>query len=218
MATARLTINSRNYGAWSLRGWLLCTFAGIDFDVELLRPDDPASRAELLLLAPSFRVPSLRDGDIESWDSMAISEYLNETRPEAGLLPADPSARAHCRSICGEMHSGFVNLRAALPMNLKAHHDDFKVWSGAQTDIDRVCSIWRDCLSRYGGPYLFGATLTTADAMYAPVCTRFATYDVELDSQCRTYRDTILGLPAMQAWREAALAEPEELAELDAEF
>jgi glutathione S-transferase len=215
---ATLTINSRNYGAWSLRGWLLCAFAGLDVEVELLRADDPESRAELLLLSASFVVPSLQDGDVEVWDTMAMAEYLNEIRPDAGLLPADPVARARCRSICGEMHAGFVNLRSALPMNLKASHQNFKVWSQAQTDIDRICAIWRDNLAAYGGPYLFGASLTAADAMYAPVCTRFATYGVALDSACAAYRDTVLALPAMQEWLELARAEPDELEELDAEF
>jgi glutathione S-transferase len=218
MTVATLTINSRNYGAWSLRGWLLCTFAGIDFELELLRPDDPASRAELLLLSPSFVVPSLRDGDVNVWDTIAMAEYLHEIHPEAGLLPADPVARARCRSISGEMHAGFAHLRAAMPMNLRARHERFKVWSGAQIDIDRVVVIWEECLAISGGPFLFGATPTAADAMYAPVCTRFDTYGVELDGASRAYCDLILGLPAMQEWRTAALAEPEELDELDAEF
>jgi glutathione S-transferase len=118
--------------------------------------------------------------------------YLNEIKPGAGLLPADPAARSHCRAICGEMHSGFANLRSALPMNLKARHAGFKVWAGAQADIERVTAIWRECLQHYKAPYLFGATPTMADAMYAPVCTRFATYDVTLDPASAAYRDLIL--------------------------
>ena len=145
-------------------------------------------------------------------------EYLNEIKPEAGLLPADPVARAHCRAICGEMHSGFANLRSALPMNLKARHDGFKVWAGAQADIERVTAIWRECLKRYGGPYLFGKTPTMADAMYAPVCTRFATYDVKLDPVSAAYRDLMLRFPAMLEWTAAAKSEPEEVEELDVEF
>lgn len=218
MGTPTLTINSRNYGAWSLRGWLLCTFSGIDFGVEVVQADDPSSRAELLLLSSSFLVPSLTDGDIRVWDTLAIAEYLHELRPEAGLFPADPAARARCRSICGEMHAGFADLRAAMPMNLKASYDDFKVWSGAQSDIERITTIWRDCLAASGGPYLFGDTLTAADAMFAPVCTRFDTYSVELDDVSAAYRDRILALPGMQEWRDAALAEPEALEELDVEF
>ncbi len=151
------------------------------------------------------------------WDTLAIAEYLNEVRPEAGLLPADRIARAHCRSICGELHSGFSALRAALPMNLRAHRPGFKIWARAQSDIDRITAIWRDCLARYGGPYLFGAR-TMADAMYAPVVTRFQTYDVPLDEACAAYCRTILTMPELQEWMEAARNEPEEIEELDVEF
>ncbi len=119
--------------------------------------DDPSARAELLLLSPSFLVPCLTHDGIKVWDTLAIAEYLNELKPDAGLLPAERAARAHCRSICGEMHSGFANLRSALPMNLRAHYPGFKVWAGVQADIDRVVAIWRECLAKYGGPYLFGA-------------------------------------------------------------
>jgi glutathione S-transferase len=214
---AKLTISSKNYSSWSLRGWLLCKMAGIPFEEDLLPVDDPSTRAELLLLSPSFLVPCLTHGKVKVWDTLAIAEYLNEIVPEAGLLPDDLIARTECRSISGEMHSGFANLRSALPMNLKSHHPGFKVWPGAQADIDRVIEIWTDCLDKYGGPYLFGE-LSMADAMYAPVCTRFQTYDVKLDRGCATYRDTILKLPFMIEWKRAALNEHEELEELDVEF
>ena len=218
MAEASLTISSKNYSSWSLRGWLLCKMAGLDVEEKVASMDDPSTRAELLLLSPSFLVPRLDHGSVKVWDTLAIGEYLHELRPEAGLLPADPVARAHCRAVCGEMHSGFANLRSALPMNLKAKHDDFKVWAGAQADIERVTAIWKECLQRYGGPYLFGATPTTADAMYAPVCTRFATYDVKLDPVSAAYRDQMLRFPAMLEWANAARTEPEEVEELDVEF
>src|SRR5882757_6709553 len=218
MSGAVLTISSKNYSSWSLRGWLLCKMAGLDFKEELLSSDDPSARAELLLLSPSFLVPCLTHNGIKVWDTLAIAEYLHENFPQAGLLPKDSAARTHCRSIAGEMHSGFANLRSALPMNLKAHYKGFKIWAAAQADIDRVTAIWRECLAAYGGPYLFGATPTLADAMYAPVVTRFATYDVKLDRQCAAYRDLILGFPAMREWSAAAKAEPEEVEELDVEF
>lgn len=218
MAEASLTISSKNYSSWSLRGWLLCKMAGLEFDEKIASMDDPSTRAELLLLSPSFLVPRLDHGSVKVWDTLAIGEYLHELKPEAGLLPADPVARAHCRAVCGEMHSGFANLRSALPMNLKARHDGFKVWAGAQADIERVTTIWKECLQRYGGPYLFGATPTTADAMYAPVCTRFATYDVKLDPVSAAYRDQMLRFPAMLEWANAARSEPEEVEELDVEF
>ena len=217
MGNAELTINSKNYGSWSLRGWLLCRMAGLEFDEKITPSDDPSTRAELLLMSPSFLVPCLEHEGVKVWDTLAIAEYLNEIKPQAHLLPADRGARAHCRAICGEMHAGFSNLRSALPMNLKAHFPGFKVWAGAHADIERVVTIWRDCFAMYGGPYLFGAR-SMADAMYAPVCTRFATYDVKLDAQCAAYRDRIMHLPDMIEWIAAAQVEPDELQELDAEF
>jgi glutathione S-transferase len=217
MTGAILTISSKNYSSWSLRGWLLCRMAGLEFLEEVVPVDDPANRAELLLLAPSILVPCLTHRDIRIWDTLAIAEYLNELKPKAGLLPADRAARARCRSICGEMHSGFANLRSALPMNLKARRPGFKVWSGAQADIERIGTIWRDCLAAWHGPYLFG-TLTMADAMYAPVVTRFLTYDVQLDPDCAGYCERIMALPDMVTWRAAAILEPDELEELDMEF
>jgi glutathione S-transferase len=192
--------------------------AGLDFDEEILPPDDPSARAELLLLSPSFLVPCLRHGKIKVWDTLAIAEYLNESFPAAGLLPQDRAARAHCRSVSAEMHSGFANLRSALPMNLKAHYPRFKVFAGAQADIERVTEIWRECMNIYGGPYLFGDTPTLADAMYAPVVTRFLTYAVKLDRTCADYCETIMALPEMMEWCEAASAEPEALEALEAEF
>lgn len=218
MAEAELTISSKNYSSWSLRGWLLCRLAGIDFAEKVTPADAPSTRAELLLLSPSFLVPRLSYNGAKMWDTLAIGGFLNEIRPEAGLYPADQSARAHCRSISGEMHSGFANLRAALPMNLKAHYPGFRIWSGAQADIDRVTAIWRECLAVYGGHYLFGAGLTMADAMYAPVCTRFATYGVALDPVSAAYCERILTWPALQEWIAAAKLEPDDNEELEVEF
>ena len=218
MPRATLTINSKNYGSWSLRGWLLCKMAGLDFDEKMLSSDDPTIRAELLLLSPSFLVPCLTHGDVTVWDTLAIGEYLNEVAPAAGLLPKDRAARAHCRAICGEMHSGFSNLRSALPMNIKGRFSGFRVWPGAAADVDRVTAIWRDCVARWKGPYLFGRKPCMADAMYAPVCTRFVTYDVKLDSTCAAYRDAVMALPPMKEWIAAAKAEHEDVMELDVEF
>jgi glutathione S-transferase len=218
MAEATLTIASKNYGSWSLRGWLMCKLAGLDFAEEQSRSDDPSVRAELLLLSPSFLVPRLTHDGINIWDTLAIAEYLNELKPEAGLVPTTRPERAHCRAISGEMHSGFSSLRSALPMNIKAHYPGFKVWAGARADIDRIIAIWRECLTTSGGPYLFGERPCMADAMFAPVVTRFLTYDVSLDPDCAGYCATIMAMPAMQEWTEAAKAEPDELEELDVEF
>ncbi len=218
MSKAVLTISSKNYSSWSLRGWLLARFAGLDFEERIVPPDDPAVRAEILLLSSSILVPSLIHKGITVWDTLAIAEYLNETMPQAGLLPADAAARAHCRAICGEMHSGFTALRSALPMNLKAHFPSFKVWNRALADIERVTAIWRDCLQQYGGPYLFGTERSMGDAMYAPVATRFVTYDVKLDPVGAAYRDLVMAMPEMAEWIAAAKLEPEEIEELEAEF
>jgi glutathione S-transferase len=218
MAQATLTINSKNYGSWSLRGWLLCKMAGVDFEEQMVSSDDPSTRAELLLLAPSFLVPCLTHDGVKIWDTLAIAEYLHELKPNAGLMPKDRAARARCRSISGEMHSGFSNLRSALPMNLKGHYPGFKVWAGAQADIERILTIWRECLETHKGPYLFGKNPCMADAMYAPVCTRFLTYDLKLDADCAGYCRTIMAMPAMREWVAAAKAEPEDVVELDVEF
>ena len=196
----------------------MCKMAGLAFEEERVPADDPDTKAELLLLSPSFLVPRLVHDDVTVWDTLAIGSYLNEVFPEAGLLPADRAVRAHCLSISGEMHSGFANMRSALPMNIKARYPGFKVWAGAQADIDRIVAIWRGCLTAHGGPYLMGPTPTLADAMYAPVCSRFTTYDIPLDAQCAAYRDLMMSNPHMQEWISGALAEPEELEELDVEF
>ncbi|MBV9829404.1 MAG: glutathione S-transferase family protein [Alphaproteobacteria bacterium] len=218
MSQTTLTITSKNYSSWSLRGWLLTRFAGLPFEERIVPADDPAMRAELLLLSSSILVPCLTHNGIAVWDTLAIGEYLNEVCPDAGLLPRDPAARARCRSICGEMHSGFTALRSSLPMNLKAHFPGFRVWSRAQADIDRISVIWRECLAAHGGPFLFGTQRCMADAMYAPVATRYRTYGVPLDTVCDAYAEHILTIPEMLEWAEAAKTEPDEIEEFEAEF
>jgi glutathione S-transferase len=217
MTRATLTISSKNYSSWSLRGWLLCRMAGLDFEEKPVDIDNPEMRQELLLLSPSVRVPRLSHNGVEVWDTLAIAEYLHEIAPDAGLLPADQAVRAHCRAVSGEMHSGFYNLRSALPMNLKARHEKFKIFSGARPDVERIKAIWTECLDTYGGPWLFGAP-TIADAMFAPVCTRFRTYSVDLDRRLAAYCETVFAWPLLLEWTEGALAEPDEIIELEVEF
>ena len=217
-APAVLRISSRNYSSWSMRGWLLCRMAGIAFEEEIVSADDPKSRAELLLQSSSILIPALRHEGAELWDTLAIAEYLNELVPDARMLPEDRLARARCRAISGEMHAGFAALRSTLPMNLRAVVPNFTLWSGAQADIERILWIWRDCLERWGGPWLLGAEKSVADAMYAPVVTRFRTYDVALDPVCEAYARTILGWPDVAEWIEAGKREPEaRITELDLE-
>lgn len=218
MARATLTISSRNYSSWSLRGWLLAKFAGLDFREVIVPPDDADARKEILLLSPSILVPCLTHDGVKVWDTLSIGEYLHEIKPKSGLLPAERAARAHCRAICGEMHSGFTNLRSALPMNLKRRFPGHKLWARAQGDIERVTTIWRECLDEYGGPFLFGKQRCMADAMYAPVVTRFVTYDVKVDKKCAAFGAAILAMPELIAWTEAAKLEHEDIDELDMEF
>jgi len=214
---ATLTLSSRNYSSWSLRGWLLTRFSGLPFVEKIIPPDDPAMRAELLLLSPSFLVPCLDHDGMTIWDTLAIAEYLHEVRPDSGLVPKDRAKRARCRSISGEMHSGFAPLRSGLPMNLKGDFPAFKVWARAKADIDRITTIWRECLDLHGGPFLMGER-SMADAMYAPVVTRFLTYHVELDSRSRAYCRTIMAMAEMMEWIAAAKLEPAEVEELEVEF
>ena len=213
-----LTLSSKNYSSWSLRGWLLVRFAGLPFEEVMVSPDDADARKELLLLAPSIRVPCLTHQGARVWNTLAIAHYLDEVAPKAGLLPSDRIARAHCRSVSGEMNAGFANLRSSLPMNLKRHFPKHKVWAGAKPDIERIVEIWTECLALYGGPFLFGPHPTMADAMFAPVVTRFLTYDVALPPACRTYCQSIMALPEMQQWVAAAQLEPEDIEELDMDF
>ncbi len=180
--------------------------------------NDPGNRAELLLLSPSVLVPRLTHEGASVWDTLAIAEYLNELYPDKGMYPPDRIARAHCRSISGEIHSGFSNLRSALPMNLKMRHETFPVFSGAKPDIERIETIWQECIERYGGPFLFGTQPTVADAMFAPVTRRFITYNVTLSPVATAYCETISAWPLMQEWITAAAAEPEEMEELEVEF
>jgi glutathione S-transferase len=152
------------------------------------------------------------------WDTIAIAEYLNELRPEANMLPAERAARARCRSISGEMHSGFSALRASLPMNLRAKQTNFKVWSSAKADIERITEIWRECLGEWKGPWLFGKQPTIADAFYAPVVTRLLTYGVAVDPASTAFCKQIMAWPDMKSWVADAKKEPEQIEELDVDM
>jgi glutathione S-transferase len=218
MAEATLLISSKNYSSWSLRGFLLARLSGIDFVEERVAADDARAREELLMRTSSILVPCLIHGTVSVWDTLAIAEYLNELFPEAGMLPKEKVARARCRSISGEMHSGFAALRSSLPMNLRFHKPGFTVWSSAQADIDRITAIWRECLTTWKGPFLFGKKPTIADAMYAPVVTRFLSYDVAVDDLSKGYGETIMKWAPMKEWVADSHDEPQEIIELDLDF
>jgi glutathione S-transferase len=204
-----LVVGNKNYSSWSLRGWLAARAAGVPFDEVLVRLSEPGSKDELLKHSPAGKVPVLKHGERVIWDSLAIIEYLAELRPDGGLWPADPAARAHARSIAAEMHAGFQALRAQMPMNLRKSLPGKGRGRDVAEDIERICAIWTDCRARYGaaGPFLFGP-FTAADVMYTPVATRFRTYAVELDGACQGYVDAVLARPDFLEWHEAALEEP----------
>ena len=218
MTEATLLISSKNYSSWSLRGYLLAKLSGIDFVEEKVSPDDARAREELLMRTSSIFVPCLIHGEVTVWDTIAIAEYLNEMFPRTHMLPSEKVARARCRSISGEMHSGFAALRSSLPMNLRFRKPGFTVWSSAQADIDRITTIWRECLTTWKGPFLFGKTPTIADAMYAPVVTRFLSYDVTIGPVCQDYASTIMNWEPMRQWVADAKTEPQEIIELDIDF
>ena len=215
---ATLLISSRNYSSWSLRGHLLARLARLDFDEQMVSQDDPNTRAELLLRASSIRVPCLVHDGVTVWDTLAIAEYLNEVSPTAGMYPNDRMARARCRSIAGEMHSGFSALRSSLPMNLRTEGRRIAIWSAAQADINRITEIWRECIETWKGPWLFGRHPTVADAFYAPVVTRFRSYSVPLDPVSEAYCTHIWTWPDLLGWVTAAKLEPEQIEELEVEF
>lgn len=209
MSELTLAVASKNHSSWSLRAYLALSHTGQPFREVVIRLDEPDTAANIAQYSPSGRMPALRHGTLAIWDSLAICEYLAETFPLARLWPQEREARAVARSVVAEMHSGFTNLRQNMTMNLHARKPGQGRAPGVAEDIARIQALWNDCRTRFGqgGPFLFGH-FTIADAFYAPVVTRFVTYDVELDAVSRAYRDTILELPALKAWTEAARSEP----------
>lgn len=204
-----LVIANKNYSSWSLRPWLAMKQAGIPFEEKLVLLCGEGWKDEVVRNSPSGRVPVLRHGRRTVWESLAILEYLAEAFPGAGLWPPDAEARAVARSVAAEMHAGFTALRAHMPMNLRKSLPGKGRGEGVDEDIGRIAAMWGDCRARFGrgGPFLFGA-FTNADAMYAPVVTRFKTFAVDLDDTCRAYCDAVLSLPALGEWYRAAKAEP----------
>ena len=209
MSDLTLVVGNRNYSSWSLRAWLAMRMAGLEFGVTVIPLDQPDTKQAILSHSPAGRVPVLHSGDLVVWDSLAICAYAAELAPEAELWPGDAAARAVARAASAEMHAGFEALRAALPMNIRADRPGVAIDGPVQADIDRIGEIWRDCRARFGaaGPFLFGAP-TIADAMFAPVVARFATYHVPLGPVEQAYVDSLRALPAMGEWAAAAAEEP----------
>lgn len=207
----KLLIGNKCYSSWSLRAWLLMRASGIAFTEQLVLLDEPGFKDAIFAAAPGSggTVPTLIDGEIAVWETLAICEYLHDTQPQAGIWPRDKAARAHARAISSEMHAGFTALRGACPMNLGKRFAARDRGPGVARDVERLTGLWRQARERFGagGPFLYG-TFSAADAMYAPVVTRLDTYGIAVDPVSRDYMKAVLALPAYREWLAAALAEP----------
>jgi glutathione S-transferase len=207
MAQLTLVIGNKNYSSWSLRAWLLMKHVGIEFEEILIALDTATTLEQLEHYGPSGRVPVLLHGQLRVWDSLAICEYVAELSGKG--WPQAREARAVARSVCAEMHSGFVNLRTLWPMNARARNRHTAIMPALEADIERIDEIWNDCRRRFGGggPWLFGE-YTVADAMYAPVVVRFKTYGATISENARWYMASVLEDGALQEWLQAAKQEP----------
>ncbi len=204
-----LIIGNRNYSSWSLRGWLVMKLTGAAFNEVVIPLDLPETRNAILAHSAAAKVPILRYGAVTVWDTLAIAEYLAELFPERRLWPDDVEARAQARAITSEMHSGFMNLREHLPMDLRSRDLGGEIGPGVADDIARIVALWTDCRRRFGtgGPFLFGE-FCIADAFYAPVVGRFRTYGIELSGEAAAYAEAVWQWPDMQTWLDAANDEP----------
>lgn len=201
MKKMMIYLGSKETSSWSLRAWLMLLQTGADFEAVFIQLDQPDSKEKIAKISPSQKVPVLKYGEDIIWDSLAIGEFLAEIFPAAELWPRDNNMRATARSISCEMHAGFHKLRKHLPFNSQERVQNHPIPVEAQKDIDRILQIWSDCRSRHAdkGPFLFGK-FTIADAMFAPVASRFLTYDVQLPKVASEYVKTIMALPEMKMW------------------
>jgi glutathione S-transferase len=202
-----LIIGNKNYSSWSFRPWIAMKAVGIAFEERVVSLSDPEFKQTIAAVSRNGKVPALDDDGVHVWESLAILEYLAEKFPQAGLWPADTRARAHARALAAEMHGGFAALRNECPMNFWRPVKRRELSAEAVADAARIDAMWSECLVRYGGPFLFGS-FGAADAMYAPVVSRFHTYAVEVGERSRAYMDAVMALPAWGEWKEAALKEP----------
>ncbi len=209
-----LVIGNKNYSSWSLRPWLALRVAGIPFDEVRIPLYVPGSKEQILRHSPAGKVPVLVTPDVTVWESLAILEFLAEQHPDAKLWPADATQRARARAVSTEMHGGFAALRSNLGMNLRKTFPDHPTTPEVLADIARVQALWNGCLERSGGPFLFG-TFTNADAMFAPVVTRFLTYSVKTDAASTRYMSAVRALPAMDEWYAAGRQETEVLPQFE---
>lgn len=202
-----LYIGNRNDSSWSMRAWMALEGSGIPFEDVLIPFDFAAGNPEIKAISPTGLVPFLRHGTLNVWETLSIIEYVAELFPDAGVWPKDRDARSLARSISAEMHAGFRALRGACPMNMRRTPGKIDLPDGVAADVARIEAIWRDCLAKSGGPFLFGA-FSAADAMFAPVVSRFETYALDVSQQTQDYMATMMAHPAWVKWRDMALAEP----------
>jgi len=207
----KLVIGNKNYSSWSLRGWLALAQAGLEFEEIRIPLSRPESKEQILHYSPSGKVPCLIDDGLTIFDSLAICEYINEQYAAGRLWPRDPGTRARARAVVAEMHSGFAPLRTHMSMDIRARYPERGAAAlqrdDVAADIARIKEVWTECLAA-GGPLLFGE-FSIADAFYAPVVTRFATYGVALPGPLAAYSDRVIALPSMQRWIAAARTEAE---------
>ncbi len=208
MADYTIYLGNKNYSSWSLRGWLAIRQAGVEFEERVFQLGAPGIRDEIGRHSPTSRVPSLRHGELTIWDSLAMAEYLAERFPGAGLWPEDVAARAVARSVCAEMHSSFLALRQSMPLNVRRRSPGKGRTPEVLADIARIEALWGDCRERFGrtGEFLFDRWCF-ADAMFAPVVSRFDTYVVETNDVARKYMESVRSHPWVSEWRVAAEAE-----------
>lgn len=208
----KLIIANKKYSSWSLRPWLAMKCANIPFG-EVLIPFDMANgNPEFKTYSPTGKVPCLVDGDVTVWESLAILEYLAEKFPDRNLWPQSAQDRAEARSISNEMHSGFLNLRGACPMNMARTPALLEVNEGVRRDVSRIEQIWSQALAKSGGPFLFG-DFSNADAVFAPVVNRLQIYCLSENDAVKRYTAAVTALPAWQEWQAAGKAEPWYVAE-----
>jgi len=208
MAEPVRVIGNKNYSSWSMRPWLALKHLGIGFDEVRIPLYCEGSSEEIRKYSPSGKVPVYIEDGVRVWDSLSILEFLAEKHPS--LWPADSRARAHARSVCAEMHSGFAALRNTLPMNARAGDRWVELGGDAVGDVERVLEIWETCRGGHGkeGPWLFGS-FTAAVAMYAPVVLRFNTYGIEAGGLSKGYMETVLSYEYVREWISGAEQEEE---------
>lgn len=205
----KLILGNKNYSSWSLRPWIAMRQAGLDFTDEVIPLYEPGSAERIAKYSPTGKVPVLLDGDMVIWESLAILDHLADRFPKAQMWPAEPKARAHARAVAAEMHSGFAQLRRHCPMNMRRVQKRRELTAEVAADVRRIERIWTECRERFGegGPFLFGK-FGAADAMYAPVVSRFHSYAIGVGAAAEQYMAAVIALPAFNEWRDAGVSEP----------